>query len=145
MGNKRDSKTAMFLMEMIAVVCFFILCAGVCILVFVRANYLSRLSQDTNRAALAAESVAEVWKTEEADGLAARFGMTGAGTEPANSPATILWDADWKPAFEEGKAEFCGYVEITAEGRVETASVRIVRMDDDTELFALTVKRLAGH
>lgn len=141
MGNKRDSKTAMFLMEMIAVVCFFILCAGVCILVFIRANYLSRLSQDTNRAALAAESVAEVWKTEEADGLAARFGMT----VHTNGPATILWDADWKPALEEGKAEFCGYVEITAEGRVETASVRIVRMDDDTELFALTVKRLAGH
>lgn len=141
MGNKRDSKTAMFLMEMIAVVCFFILCAGICILVFVRANYLSRLSQDTNRAALAAESVAEVWKTEEADGLAVRFGMTG----HTNGPATILWDADWKPAFEEGKAEFCGYVEITAEGRVETASIRIVRMDDDTELFALTVKRLTGH
>ena len=79
MKNKRDSGTALFLMEMIAVVCFFILCASVCILVFVRANNLSRLARDTNQASLAAESVAEIWKAEAEDGLAARFHMSRVG------------------------------------------------------------------
>ena len=84
MKNKRDSGTALFLMEMIAVVCFFILCASVCILVFVRANNLSRLAKDTNQASLAAESVAEVWKAQEVQGqkTAWRPGFTchGMGT-----------------------------------------------------------------
>ena len=87
MKNKRDSGTALFLMEMIAVVCFFILCASVCILVFVRANNLSRLARDTNQASLAAESVAEIWKAEAEDGLAARFHMSRDG-----DAGVIYWD-----------------------------------------------------
>ena len=79
MKSKRDSGTALFLMEMIAVVCFFILCASICILVFVRANNLSRLAKDTNYASLAAESVAEVWKAEDEAGLKEHFQMSGDG------------------------------------------------------------------
>ena len=101
MMNKRDSGTAMFLMEMIAVVCFFILCAGVCILTFVKADRLSCLARDTNYASLAAESVAEIWKAQEEEGLESRFlmskdrdrpdkrGADGRGSDP--DPASGGW------------------------------------------------------
>ena len=76
MRNRSDSGTAVFLMEMIAVVGFFILCASVCILAFVKANSLSCLAKDTNYASLAAESVAEIWKAEDEEGLEIRFLMS---------------------------------------------------------------------
>lgn len=136
MKSKRDSGTAMFLMEMIAVVCFFILCASICILVFVRANNLSRLAKDTNYASLAAESVAEVWKAEAADGLRNRLGLTGDDTS-----GVVYWDSQWNPVKEE-QAHYGAWVEMTEDGLVGEAQIRVLRLEDDAELFALTVKRI---
>ena len=136
MKSKRDSGTALFLMEMIAVVCFFILCASVCILVFVRANNLSRLAKDTNQASLAAESVAEIWKAEDVQGLTERFGMSG-----GQSSGVIYWNQQWESADQE-EAGFAAEFTAAREGRVEEAQIRIVRLEDDTELFTLTAKRL---
>lgn len=137
MGNKRDSGTAMFLMEMIAVVCFFILCASICILVFVRANNLSRLARDTNQASLAAESVAEVWKAESTEGLCERFDMSEDG-----DTGVICWDSRWKVTEEENETGFTAQVSVETEGLVEKAQIRVSRSEDGTELFLLTAKRI---
>lgn len=140
MKHKRDSGTALFLMEMIAVVCFFILCASVCILVFVKANNLSRLAKDTNQASLAAESVAEIWKAEQARGLEERLGMTS-----GDNGGVIYWDGRWKVTAQEDQAEYAARVELTEEGNVEEAGIAVVRLGDGTELFTLTAKRIAGR
>lgn len=137
MKNKRDSGTAMFLMEMIAVVCFFILCASVCILVFVRANNLSRLARDTNQASLAAESVAEIWKAEAEDGLAARFHMSRDG-----DAGVIYWDSQWNVTEEEILTGYAAIVNLETKEHTEEAQIQILRSEDKTELFLLTVKRI---
>lgn len=137
MKDKRDSGTAMFLMEMIVVVCFFILCAGVCILAFVKANYLSSLSKDTNYASLAAESVAEIWKAEDARGLEVRFLMSKDG-----ETGVIYWDSQWNPVEDEKAADYRARVSLTREGLVEEAQIQIRRLKDDTELFELNAKKL---
>ena len=137
MKDKRDSGTAMFLMEMIVVVCFFILCAGVCILAFVKANYLSSLSKDTNYASLAAESVAEIWKAEDAKGLEIRFLMSKDG-----ETGVIYWDSQWNPVEDEKAADYRARVSLTREGLVEEAQIQIRRLKDDTELFELNAKKL---
>ena len=131
MKSKRDSGTAMFLMEMIAVVCFFILCASICILVFVRANNLSRLAKDTNYASLAAESVAEA-----ADGLKDRLRLTG-----DDGSGVVYWDSQWNLTGEE-QADYGAWVEMTEDGLVGEAHIRVLRLEDDTELFVLTAKRI---
>lgn len=69
----RKQHSGVFMMEMIMVVFFFILCASICILVFVRADRMSRQADDLNQGVLAAQSVAEVWKAEAFDGLKTRF------------------------------------------------------------------------
>lgn len=137
MKNKRDSGTALFLMEMIAVVCFFILCASVCILVFVRANNLSRLARDTNQASLAAESVAEIWKAESVDGLVVRFHMSQDGDS-----AVIYWDSQWNVTEEENLTGYAAIVNLETKERTEEAQIQILRSEDNTELFLLTVKRI---
>ena len=139
MKDKRDSGTAMFLMEMIVVVCFFILCAGVCILAFVKANYLSSLSKDTNYASLAAESVAEIWKAEDARGLEVRFLMSKDG-----ETGVIYWDSQWNPVEDEKAADYRARVSLTREGLVEEAQIQIRRLKDDTELFELDAKKLVA-
>ena len=110
MESKRDSGTAMFLMEIIAVVCFFILCAGVCILAFVKANHLSRLAKDVNYASLAAESVAEVWKAQDMEGLERQFFMSMEG-----ETGVICWDNQWNPVEDEKTADFSAQIDLAGE------------------------------
>ena len=138
MKNKRDSGTALFLMEMIAVVCFFILCASICILVFVKANNLSRLARDTNQASLAAESVAEVWKAEDAEGLKTWFGMREEGDHQV-----ICWDSRWNVTADGNQTGFLAQVTVEVKGAVEEAQIKVLRSEDGTELFLLTAKRLS--
>ncbi len=137
MKNKRDSGTAMFLMEMIAVVGFFILCAGVCILAFVKANHLSCLAKDTNYASLAAESVAEIWKAQDEEGLEARFFMSKNG-----EAGIIYWDSRWNPVEDEPAADYRAEISLAEEGLIKEAHIRILRLADDTELFVLDTKKL---
>lgn len=137
MKNKRDSGTAMFLMEMIAVVCFFILCASICIMAFVKANRLSCLAKDTNYASLAAESVAEIWKAEDEEGLEIRFLMS-----KDEKPGVIYWDSRWNPVEDAKAADYKAEVGLAEDGLVEEARIRIRRIQDDTELFQLDAKKI---
>lgn len=78
MKEKRHS--GIFMMEMIMVVFFFILCASICILIFVKGDRMSREAADLNESVRLAQSVAEVWKKEGPDGLAERFGAEDIGS-----------------------------------------------------------------
>ena len=69
---RRKQHSGIFMMEMIMVVFFFILCASICILVFVKADRMSRDAADLNQSVLIAQSVAEVWKLEGTEGLKQR-------------------------------------------------------------------------
>ena len=60
----RKQHSGIFMMEMIIVVFFFILCSSVCILVFVKGDRMSRDAADLNQSVLIAQSVAEV-RSEE--------------------------------------------------------------------------------
>lgn len=137
MKNKRDSGTAMFLMEMIAVVCFFILCASICILAFVKANNLSRLAKDTNYASLAAESVAETWKAEDTKGLETRLLMSEDG-----ETGVICWDARWNPVENRDEAVYEARIDLAGDELVKEVQINIRRLEDDTELFELTAKKI---
>ena len=54
----RKQHSGIFMMEMIIVVFFFILCSSVCILVFVKGDRMSRDAADLNQSVLIAQSVA---------------------------------------------------------------------------------------
>ena len=54
---RRKQHSGIFMMEMIMVVFFFILCASICILVFVKADRMSRDAADLNQSVLDRKSV----------------------------------------------------------------------------------------
>ena len=52
MNRKSGSGSGPFLMEMLVVVGFFIICASICVLVFVKADNISKDARDINQAVL---------------------------------------------------------------------------------------------
>jgi hypothetical protein len=79
----RKQHSGVFLMEMTAVVFFFILCSAFCIKTFVKADWLSQKATDLNQGVLIAQSIAEVWKAEGSEGLEKQFKAVR-GEENAN-------------------------------------------------------------
>lgn len=75
-AGKGGSGSGLFLMEMIVVVFFFVICASQCILAFATSERMSRQGRDLNRAVTMAESIVEVWKAEDVDGLVNRLGFS---------------------------------------------------------------------
>ncbi|MGN1350875.1 MAG: type II secretion system protein [Anaerovoracaceae bacterium] len=65
--NRHNSKSGLFLMEMIIVILFFSICSAICINVFAKARITADHSSDLNRAVVRAISAAEVYKSAEGD------------------------------------------------------------------------------
>lgn len=65
MSKKNHTKSELFLMEFIAVILFFSICAAICISAFVKADNISKDSDLLNGAMILAQSVAEEIKATE--------------------------------------------------------------------------------
>ncbi|WP_252198408.1 hypothetical protein [Clostridium sp. MCC353] len=140
MSKKRETPSGMFMMEMIMVVFFFILCASTCILVFVKANNMSRQAKDLNQSVLAAESIAEVWKAEGEEGLTETLGAqahTGAGERQYG----MFWDRDWNPLSEKAGAAYLADITVSDRDRMSYAEVVISRTEDNRVVFSLETQK----
>lgn len=123
-GRKNSSGAGLFLMEMIMVVGFFILCASICISVFVKANQLSQDAQDTNRGVLMAQSLAEIWGAEGIEGLETRF--QALAPEPGNPQSYVCsWGQDWEAVSDPAAAVYCGRLELTRLDLMENLHISI--------------------
>lgn len=126
----RKSSSGLFLMEMIVAVFFFMLCASTCILAFARSDHMSRLAKDSNNAVSAAQSVVEIWKAENIEGLQARMKLHPYGTGTPQTLYGIYWDRDWNPLGEEaekqGTAVYYGSFQLSGGyGELEQGKVTI--------------------
>lgn len=147
MSKKSERGTGLFMMEMIMVVFFFILCASTCILVFSKANNMSRLAKDTNDGVVAAESVAEVWKAEGLQGLQDRFSAVSDSADPSETEqgsCRIFWNSDWSVAVSDQEAVYITEVVWKTTDDVSEAEVKITRTEDSENLYSLLVKKYLG-
>lgn len=136
----KKSGSNLFLMEMLVVVLFFILCASTCILVFVKSNNMSSLAKDTNQSVIVSESIAEFFKAGRMDlcseEMKARIGEDGS--------YEILLDRDWNYITDE---EVCAYkadISVVKEAGMENALIRITRIRDAMVLYELDVSSYRG-
>lgn len=128
----RKSHSGVFMMEMIAVVFFFILCAGICTQMFAKANFISREASDLNRAVFLAQSAGEVFKAEGREGLK---DFAAYGKQKAGKSLHLGFDKNGNPC-EEGQAVYL----VKAEFPMET-ELALTVVKDTKELYTLTVKR----
>ena len=130
----RKQHSGMFLMEMIVVILFFILCAAICIETFVKADSMSRKAVDLNRSVQVAQTVAEVWKSEGKEGLQKRLkaAVSGDGDE-----ASEMWfDAQGEPCEAE-EAVFKAEAEPGPKDMI-----KVIVSQGGKEIYALEA---AGH
>lgn len=142
MNKKNSSGSGVFLMEMILVVFFFILCAGICILVFVKADHMSRTAMDTNKSVITAQSIAEIWKHEGPEGLIRRMDAVMLTAE--ENSAGLYWEKDWEPASGPERAAYEAKISWQETDGMSDAVIVIIRNEDSRELFAMEVSKYRG-
>ena len=148
MNKKNSTGAGLFMMEMLAAVFFFILCAATCLMAFVKADQVSRLARDTNQAVVLAESLAEVWKQGGAELVEEVFSSQEAAASAAETGFShpeaawaVFWDDQGEPVGEESQAALSGTVFQETEDGLETAHITMVRQKDDKTLFSMTAAR----
>ena len=95
----RPGGTGLFMVELLASSGIFVLCAAVCIALFVKAETISRRSEALSRAVSAAQGAAESFRACGGD-LAETAALAGGRVE--NGSLVIGYDADWAPAEGAG-------------------------------------------
>lgn len=140
MSKKRESPSGMFMMEMIMVVFFFILCASTCILVFVKANNMSRQAQDLNQSVLAAESIVEVWKAEGENGLIEKMDAQ-VHNNINERQYDIFWDRDWNRLTADENAAYRADITLNGKDQMAYAEVVVSRIEDNSVVFNLEAQK----
>lgn len=101
MNRRSGSGSGIFLMEMMVVVFFFMLCASTCILAFAKSDRMSRLAWERDHAVNVAQTVAEIWKLDQE-------------TEMTKEDFEVrYWNANWEEISEPSKAAYLA--ELTEE------------------------------
>lgn len=145
-NRKRQTGSGPFLLEMILVTGFFMICASICVLVFAKADRLSRQASDINRAVLEAQTLAEEMKA----GVDLKLGTISPSRDfypfaeltaeqearreqirKAADYSTYLpaWDADWNRYSDAGALMDAGK-ELTYIGMIYSGTVDNMKMTD---------------
>ena len=124
MNKRSGSGSGIFLMEMMVVVFFFMLCASTCILAFAKSDRMSRLAWERDHAVSAAQSEAEIWKLSD---------------ERQDGNRVLYWDADWKETEDQSAAAYAGSLtESSKEGGMQNLQIVIREAGErGEELFVL--------
>lgn len=124
MNRRSGSGSGIFLMEMMVVVFFFMLCASTCILAFAKSDRMSRLAWERDHAVSAAQSEAEIWKLSD---------------ERQDVERVLYWDADWNETEDQSAAAYAGSLtESSKEGGMQNLQIVIREAGErGEELFML--------
>lgn len=155
MNRKSGSGSGPFLMEMLIVAGFFIVCASICILVFVKADNISRDARDMNQAVLKAQSLAEslkagkeigwsdslpdrnIWeylsKADRGAPQQAEWGRELAESGGYEGMYTICWNSSWEPMESHYAPPFLGVICLGDVDGMKRADIRIMRYGDGTD------------
>ena len=128
MNRRSGSGSGIFLMEMMVVVFFFMLCASTCILAFAKSDRMSRLAWERDHAVSAAQSETELWKLsdERMDGKQDRY-----------------WNADWEETTDPSAAAYTGNLTETDQENGMHSFQIVIRENGERgeELFTLDAEK----
>ena len=155
MNRKSGSGSGPFLMEMLAVVGFFIICASICVLVFVKADSISKDARDMNQAVLKAQSLAEelkagqtltwsemlpdrnIWEhLASADGEnqeQSEWNQELVKSEGYDGIHTMYWDSSWEETEAGSEPAFLGVIYTGTVDGMKRADILIMRYGRDAD------------
>jgi hypothetical protein len=130
---KTASKINHFFLELTLMLLILALSMAVCLQIFLYAHTTADYSRDLSNATIKAQSVAACYKSFAGDlGRTAEY-LAGSGY--VTDKMTLYYDKEWRPAaVDEGSY----HLNINEDGQV--ASINVVRVEDQLELFSIKVR-----
>jgi hypothetical protein len=134
--NKANSRSVLFLTELIIAILIFALSMGICGGVFASAFMTATTGTNLNEAVFLSESAAEAFHAyDDVEDFA--NGIDGSLVE---NGVVVYYDNDWRPQAESEGARYVLNARISETGDIVTAEINVSR-DDSKPIFELvTVK-----
>ena len=128
---QNNSKSVLFLTELILAILIFALCMGICGSIFVMAFKSATASTNLSNAVFLAENAAESFHLSDDPGtLAEKLG----GAVDRSGGIIVCCDRQWQPV-EPDKAFYTLNVSITEKGHIKTALISV--KEGANEIFSL--------
>ena len=123
----RRSKSSLFLMELIIIICFFALASVICMQLFAAAHTISRRSTGIQMAVMNAQNAAEI------------FVATG-------NTYGMWFDENWNEIYSGNYSDGRYKMEIqkTRQDNVIIADINVIDTFSEVELHSIRVKRLVN-
>lgn len=137
MSARANSKSSLFLMEMMVVILFFALTSAICVHLFVQSYQTAQQSEALTNGVIQAESAAEIYKNTNGN-----LKQCADILEPLWQTETELalsYDAAWQPTVSDDDAHYFLYMTEQSSQPVKTAEI-LLCMADGSEIYRLTVR-----
>ena len=135
----KQSKSSLFLMEMIITVLFFSIASAVCVQCFVKAHIISQETIELNNSVALATEYAEAMRGTDGsiDSILEVFPEAVKGD---NSYFQLYYDADFNPC-DIDNAIYVSDVTLEPNGPVQNMDIRIARLKDYYIIYELTATK----
>ena len=134
MTERSKSKSRLFFIEILIIIVFFSICAGVCMNLFAKAKLISVESSDLTKGVMVAKSAAEAVKAE---GDSPELERLLGGCRDGNM-IRIYYDGQWQKLPRKEAAVYELAVRLTEEQGVLAAEIRVLK--GDQEIHSLKAK-----
>ena len=134
MTERSKSKSRLFFIEILIIIVFFSICAGVCMNLFAKAKLTSVESSDLTKGVMVAQAAAEAVKAE---GDSPELERLLGGCRDGNI-IRIYYDGQWQKLPRKEAAVYELAVRLTEEQGVLAAEIRVLK--GDQEIHSLKAK-----
>jgi hypothetical protein len=131
--NKANSRSVLFLTELIIAILIFALSMGICGGVFANAHMTATAGTNLNEAVFLSESAAEAFHARD---NITDFANDIGGSETEDG-AVVYYDKDWRPQGGPDGARYTMIARISETGDISTAVISVSQGSKD--IFDLTV------
>ncbi|MDR1246161.1 MAG: hypothetical protein LBK57_03935 [Clostridiales Family XIII bacterium] len=134
--NKANSRSVLFLTELIIAILIFALSMGICGGVFASAFMTATTGTNLNEAVFLSESAAEAFHAhDDIENFASSIGGS-----PAENGAIVYYDKDWRPQTSPDGALYILNAQISEAGDIVTAEINVSRQGSKSIFDLVTVK-----
>nr|WP_122012960.1 hypothetical protein [Maliibacterium massiliense] len=141
MQTRAKSRASLFLLELLIVILFFALAAGVCVNLFAQAHIAARQGTELTQATLQAQSAAECVQAACGDQTQAARLLGAARAQ--DGTLCVLFDANWQPTRDAHAGAYTLQVRCETVQGLQQTRIEICRADG-AQIYQLQLAQYVG-
>ena len=137
-----NTKSSLFLIELIITILFFSLAGAVCIQLFVKAHVIDQSTVNKNHAILIAQNLSEGFLGCNGDVTALSSLFSDSNTSTDTSQIILAYDSNWNPVTT-GSFSYTATLSYTEDSSYHYADIIVVKTEPENSspLFHISVKK----